>query len=309
MPEGFNGKVRTMKSMLKSVVVALFLVGLVPARALQSGTPEGALEEIVTAEKPETVIKHLPVTVEAHFRKMPMQERAALSEKLLISKVVEREGSKLVKSSDGNSWEVVEKDGKLKVTITLHKTFISGDDALVQLEIQPAVPGIPKSDQPHELLLVAMHYEDYEWRVIEAGEWHSTDIAAQFLPRDIPKEESPIAAAAASTLRTINTSLVTYAANYPEQGYPSALRALAGAENQEPSPEHAMLLESIFLREPAIKNGYEFRYVRTGQDTYQVTATPVQFNEGSTSFFTDETCVIRYTKESRPATGQDPPVE
>jgi hypothetical protein len=87
------------------------------------------------------------------------------------------------------------------------------------------------------------------------------------------------------------------------------LRDLSGEGDQEPNPEHAMLIDSAFLQEPAIKNGYEFHYVRSGSDHYQITATPVQPGEGMPSFFTDETCFIRSTSESRPANVSDPPLD
>lgn len=299
-----------MKSKFWSVAAALFLLGLVPrAHALQSGTPDAALEEIATADKFETVIKHLPVKVEEFIQKLPKQERAAMAEKLLVSKNLEREGGKLVKSGDGNSWELFDKDGKRKVTITVKKTFISGDDALVQFEIQEEAARSAKMQGLKDTFLVGMHYENYEWRVVEAGAWHSTDLESQFLPKEEPKEEQPTATAAASMLRTLNTSLITYATSYPDQGYPAALSALSGQENQEPSPDHAMLVDPIFLKEPAIKDGYEFRYVRVSKESYQLTATPLQFVEGAQSFFTDESAVIRVTRESRPATAEDPPLE
>lgn len=300
-----------MKRKLWSVAATLFLLGSVrPAHALQAGTPDAALEEIATADKVETVVKHLPVKVEAYIQKLPKQERAALAEKLLVGKAMEREGIKLAKSGDGNSWEVIGKDDKRKATITVKKTFISGDDALVQLEVHQEAAGLrpAKLERFNSSLLVGMHYENYEWRVIEAGMWEGTNLESQFLPKEEPKQQ-PTAAAAASMLRTLNTSLITYASTYPDQGFPSALSALSGQENQEATPDHAMIVEPAFLQEPTVKDGYEFRYVRTAQDTYQLTATPLQFAEGSQSFFTDESAVIRMTRESRPATAQDPPVE
>ncbi len=295
---------------LSIVAATLFLLGSVPSARAQ--TPDAALEEIATADKVETVIKHLPVKVEEYIQKLPKQERDTMAQKLLVGRELERTGGKLVKSGDGNSWELIDKDGKRKITIAVKKTFVSGDDALVQLEIQPEeeAPRSAKLARFTNFLLVGMHYENYEWRVTEAGEWHGTSLESQFLPKEEPKEEQPTAAAAAATLRTLNTALVTYATTYPDQGFPSTLSALAVQENQqEPTQEHAMLVDSIFLQEPAVKNGYEFRYIRTAKDTYQLTATPLQFAEGAQSFFTDDSAVIRATRESRPATAEDPPVD
>ena len=156
--------------------------------------------------------------------------------------------------------------------------------------------------------MVGMRYEGNEWRVMEVGEWRGTDVESEFLPK-AQAETTRDASAAGSTLRTLNTALVTYATIYPDQGYAPTLRELSGQPDQEAGPDHAMLLDPAFLQEPAIKNGYEFRYVRTDGQHYQITATPVQFSEGSPSFFTDETCVIRSTTESRPANANDPPLQ
>lgn len=290
-----------MKRIWQFAVILLSMSMIPSAKALQSGTPEGALEEMATANDIETVIKHLPLKVQEFMEKLPLPQRAAMADKLLISRNVEREGGSLVKSDDGRAWELVEKVDRPKTTIRWEKTYISGNDALVQLEIK---------EKTHSALsvMVGMRYEGNEWRVTEVGEWRGTDVESEFLPK-AASDATGSGAAAASVLRTLNTSLITYATTYPDQGYAPTLRELSGQPDQEPGPDHAMLLDPAFLREPAIKNGYEFRYVRSDSQHYQITATPVQFSEGSPSFFTDETFVIRRTTESRPANVNDPPLQ
>jgi hypothetical protein len=279
----------------------LLSINMVPsAKALQAGTPEEALEEMATANDIETVIKHLPVKVQEFMEKLPLPQRAAMAEKMLVKRNLEREGGELAKSSDGRTWELVEKEGRHKATIRWKKTFVSGNDALVQVEI--------KEEHHTGLMMVGMSYEDNEWRVMEVGEWRGTDVESELLPKTASGATGS-GDAAVSVLRTLNTALVTYAVSYPAQGYASTLRNLSGEGDQEPSPEHAMLIDNAFLQEPAIKNGYEFRYVRSGPEHYQITATPVQPGEGVASFFTDESCVIRSTSEGRPANANDPPLE
>jgi hypothetical protein len=242
--------------------------------------------------------EHFPVKVEEYMAKLPLQQRKAMAEKMLVSKALKQQGGKLTISSDGLSAELLEKEDGEKITITWKNTFTSGNDALVQLEIQEKQHTTP--------LMVAMSYENSEWRVTHVGEWRGTDVESELLPKEEPKNQ--LSSAAASTLRTLNTSLITYAIMYPDQGYPSALRALSGQENDEPTQDHAMLVDRAFLQEPAVRNGYVFHYIRISHDAYQITATPLQFTEGSQSFFTDEGAVIRVTQESRPATAQDPPI-
>jgi oxalate decarboxylase/phosphoglucose isomerase-like protein (cupin superfamily) len=92
---------------------------------------------------------------------------------------------------------------------------------------------------------------------------------------------------------------------------------LAGGETQQPSPDHAMLLDLAFSTEPLVRNGYEFRYtlINAGnlegtEGRYQITATPVEFGKtGSRSFFTDQTAVLRFTTENRPSNADDPPLD
>ena len=120
-----------MKKLLCPFAILLFVVGSIPhAQALQSSSPEEALEEIVTADSVETVIKHLPVKVQEFVEKLPKQQKALLTDEFLIRKKVDREGGKLTRSDDG-SWELVEKENGPKITFTLKKTFIAGADALV----------------------------------------------------------------------------------------------------------------------------------------------------------------------------------
>ncbi len=285
-----------MKRLFYCALLVPFIVLVPQARALQGG-PQEALEELAAAQKPEDFIRHLPVKVQQYFEKMPEQERAALADKLLISKNLERDGGKLDRVDD-MTWEMVEKEGQPKLTIRLKKTFISGIDALLQLEI---------TEKNHTAqIMLGMRFEENEWRVVEIGEWNSTNVESRFLTEKIAHDSG---AYATSVLRTLNTSLVTYSTTYPDTGYPDSLRMLSGETNQQPTAEHAMLLDPSFLEQPVVRGGYEFRYQKTEGDHYQIVAVPQEFSEGVKSFFTDDTAVIRVTTENRPANENDPPLE
>lgn len=287
----------------------LFLAcSVVPMYSVQAGTPQTALEELATAENIAVALKHLPLKVQEHVEKLPAQEKAAMADKLLIRKNMEREGSKLSRTGDGNGWELVEKDGKSKGTITVKKTFISGADALVELEI--------KEGEHSETAMIGMRFEGDEWRVMKIGHWQGTDLEAELLPK-VEAQEAPGETAAVSNLRTLNSALIAYSTTYPQIGYPAALQALSGQEDQEPSADHAMMVDSSFMAVPTTKAGYEFRYVlinsgsiEGSEGRYQATATPLEFGKtGARSFFTDQTAVIRATTEPRPANENDPPLE
>lgn len=167
-----------------------------------------------------------------------------------------------------------------------------------------------------------MRLEEGEWRVIGYGPWeHKSLEADDFLHGLLPDEQAASAATAAATLRTLNTALVTYATTYPEVGLPASLQQLSGASGSEPSSQHAMLMDPAFAAAPLIKDGYEFRYTmiepgainpetdKEPQGRYTITATPVEFGKtGSQSFFTDQSCVVRSTRENREANENDEPI-
>jgi hypothetical protein len=114
-------------------------------------------------------------------------------------------------------------------------------------------------------------------------------------------------------LRTINTAEINYASTYGH-GFSPSLAALGPpAGNAPPSAAAAdLLFEALIHGE---RNGYTYTY-RPGQrnakgeiDTYTVSARPLKYEGGETnSYFTDQTGVIRFTNEDRPATSQDPPL-
>src|ERR1041385_1732804 len=168
-----------MKTLLYPFAVLLFLVGSVTrAQALQSSSPQEALEEIVTAGSVDTVVKHLAVKVQEVIEKLPKQQKAALTDEFLIHKKLEREGGKLTRSDDG-SWELVEKENGPKVILTIKKTFIAGTDALVQIEVKKE-----RHAEVHiNLIMLGMRYENDEWRLSEVGEWRGTKIEVEFTQR------------------------------------------------------------------------------------------------------------------------------
>jgi hypothetical protein len=115
---------------------------------------------------------------------------------------------------------------------------------------------------------------------------------------------------AIGSLRTINTSQVTYASAYGN-GFATELRHLSGPPNEnESNAEQAMLLDSTFYDYPLVKSGYRFEYVQLSINEYQVVARPVEYGKtGKRSFFTDESGVIRYTLPDRPPTAADPALQ
>lgn len=125
---------------------------------------------------------------------------------------------------------------------------------------------------------------------------------------------------APSTLRTLNTAMITYASTY-NQGFPDSLRKLGPPPKGQPDMNHADLVEGVLagLGKGAtgtsfVKAGYKFTYMpgpgAFGRiATYTVTARPLEHGKTAMrSFFTDQSNVIRATTENRDANARDTPI-
>src|SRR5262249_33626282 len=156
-----------------------------------------------------------------YLNKLPAQAKAAMLDRLLLSKLMESAGKTLRRSGDGSGWEVAGADGKIEGTLRIRGTFTSGVDALVPLEIQ--------RDRDSLTVLIGLRLEDGSWRLTEAGEWQSKKLEDTLLHQEGADKGSD--ASVESTLRTLTTAMVTYASTYPETGYPYSLRALSGKED------------------------------------------------------------------------------
>jgi hypothetical protein len=287
----------------------------------QSGTPIAALEEMATASKIEDVEKHLPIKFQQALDALTPKEKAEFRGQLLLREKLERDGLKLHKSDDGMVWEVVHAngDGEPEGSVTIKNSFVSGNDAFILLQAKDNKnakdsKNSREAEWDPNMFGISMRLEEGEWRVTWAGGLQGMDFESEeFLGKFHPKNRD--SAAAASTLRTLNTCIITYETTYPKVGAPPNLQALTGTVGQEASPEHAMLLDPSFMASPIIKDGYEFRYtlidpgIAEGHEAkYRITATPVEFSKTSKSFFTDESAVIRFTTENREANESDPPL-
>ncbi|MCL5286535.1 MAG: hypothetical protein M1453_00865 [Acidobacteria bacterium] len=121
------------------------------------------------------------------------------------------------------------------------------------------------------------------------------------------------AASAIGSLRTINTCEVTYESTYGK-GFSPTLAALGPPlAGDKPSAAYADLIDSVLAS--GQKTGYNFVYTAGPPDkegrimSYTVVARPATAGvSGNSNFFTDETGVIRATKENRAANGNDPPI-
>jgi len=224
---------------------------------------------------------------------------------LLIRKKLEAEGLRIDKISY-DQWDVIEdkgeQKGEIKGRVRLKNSFASGIDAMIVLELSE-VRG-DQEEHARSLAFLEMQVQEGEWRLtsIGGGELKSIeDIIGGFAPSRDHSEASAV-----GSLRTLNTALITYNATYPDVGFAPNLEVLGGNGPQEPSAQHAGLIDDSLAS--GVKSGYQFHYTRMGKDAYTITARPVEPENGLRSFFTDQTGVIRSTKEDREATDTDDPL-
>src|SRR5437588_8021910 len=149
----------------------------------QSGSPQAALEEVATAENVETVLRHLPPSVERTMRRLSPEQRVGMGNQLLIGKKMKADGFELQRGSDGSTWELTGPSnaddmsgapaGRKKILITIQNAIENGNDAMLIIEARPVASESPdqaQSDFPkRESALVWMKFEEGEWRITEVG--------------------------------------------------------------------------------------------------------------------------------------------
>lgn len=117
-------------------------------------------------------------------------------------------------------------------------------------------------------------------------------IAAIAIPNLLRSRMASNESSAVASIRTLNTSSMTYFITYGS--YPSALASLGPAAT--PSSSAADLIDSVLAQDPASKSGYVFTYTAVGSPatSYKIVAAPITSGvTGQRGFFTDQTGVIR----------------
>jgi type IV pilus assembly protein PilA len=136
-------------------------------------------------------------------------------------------------------------------------------------------------------------------------------IAAIAIPNFMRSKMAANESSTVSSLRTLNTAMVTYVSQCPTVGYPATLTDLGPGANA--CTGGANIVDNIIGVANPIKSGYNFTYTVTPTGTfngfYTLTATPlVRGVTGQRSFYTDPSGVIRYN-QSAAATATDLPLQ
>jgi type IV pilus assembly protein PilA len=131
-------------------------------------------------------------------------------------------------------------------------------------------------------------------------------IAAIAIPNLLRSKMAANEASAVATMRTLNTSAVSYSTTYGF--YPTNLTDLQPAAT--PSSTAADLIDSVLANDPATKSGYTFVWTSAGSppSSYTLVATPLQTSvTGQRGFFTNQSGVIR-ADPSGSATSSSTPI-
>jgi type IV pilus assembly protein PilA len=136
-------------------------------------------------------------------------------------------------------------------------------------------------------------------------------IAAIAIPNLLRSRMAANEASAVGSLRTINTSAVTYSSTYPANGYPMTITVMGGAVPCTAAPATACLLDQVLAA--GTKSGYTFNLAGVAATPvvgYTVTGVPVSVGtSGQRSFFSDQSGVIRYNTAGTAPTVGDLPLQ
>ncbi len=137
-------------------------------------------------------------------------------------------------------------------------------------------------------------------------------IAAIAIPNLLRSKMAANEASAVGSLRTLNTSCVTYSTTYG--GFPSSLTVLGGeGVTTLPTSTSAELIDNVL--QTGIKTGYTFSFSSGAADSagnvdnYSINANPITPGvTGIRYFFTDQTGVIRQDATGAVATLSSTPI-
>ena len=136
-------------------------------------------------------------------------------------------------------------------------------------------------------------------------------IAAIAIPNLLRSRMAANEASAVGSIRTLNTSAVTYSSTYPANGYPGTLAQMGGASPCVAVPATACLIDAVLSA--GTKSGYTFIWTGDGATPsvgYSLTSIPVSVGtSGQRSFFSDQSGVIRYQTTGATPKVSDPPLQ
>jgi hypothetical protein len=290
-----------------AVFTTICLGSIVSAQSY--GSPERAIVELALASDLKAATSHLPLKLVSFLKELSPQDLQSATQVLLPLNRFGANGVVVRAGQNGLDLLLIESPRQGNTALRVSRRIADGADAVLQMEICV-------NDRCYGFLQIWLRLEEGDWRIVELeerGRQSSLKLDdPKFYSRFRNSEQNSHEETAIGTLGMLGTALLNYSSSFGEVGFPQDIAALAGNED-DPSAQHAGLVDMSFETKPCIREGYKFEYslIRQGTDgAYSITARPTQFGKtGTQSFYVDETGVIRATKEDRLATADDDPIQ
>ena len=137
-------------------------------------------------------------------------------------------------------------------------------------------------------------------------------IAAIAIPNLLRSRIAAYESSAVGSIRTLNTSAVTYSSTYPNLGFPATLVAMGGPAGAcVATSAQACLIDAVLAS--GTKSGYKFAWTGDGATPsvgYTVTGTPVTVGTtGQRMFCSDQSGVIRFDPSGAGCTNASAPLQ
>ena len=281
-------------------------------------TPRQALLEILKATSAEQIDKHTPEALLAELAKLPPSVRESQRRQMMVPSMIMAINPGFLQLFDsGPTLAIIDnKKDDTKVEVTVERDDLTGDLDSMEFGIkvtksgkEEALPFVPR-------VLVDMKLEKGTWRLAKIGGSASLQLDDPTVAALIVKEAMEQAKRTAfysadatgsaprttsemnvvTSVRTLVTAEITYAAAYPNLGFTCRLSDLGGSLTGGSPDEHGAQLIN-----PALESGtrYGYRIELSGCSTrsYRVTATPTQKGLGHRTYCADESGVVKSAAE------------
>ena len=301
-----------MRRLLFILLLSSFAVGQAPQ------SPRQALLEMLKATSPEQVDKHTPEVLLQEMAKLPPDARQRQHQSMMMLSLFMAMSPNMVQTYEtGPIFAVIHDQNKYsRVELTMERDDLTGDTDVMELGFR-----MYKGDKLEELpfdprLLIDMKLEKNVWKLSRIGGSASIQLddpkVAALIAKSILEQMAKVPSGAqqpgmasprttfevnvVSSLRTLNTAEVSYAATYPKNGYTCRLADLGGSLSGKSADEHGAQLINPAL-EGGTRYGYKMELSGCSASGYKIVAAPMQKGLGHRTYCTDETAVIRSADE------------
>jgi hypothetical protein len=281
-------------------------------------TPRQALLEVLQSKDGSAIEKHLPEVTKKKIRELRAVSGSGSA--LMIHDI----GFAGISRSSAEKMEVFEAGPVLarfensrtneKMEIIIENDDFRGNENDFELGLHIYKNGEEFMHWYSPRILLSMKQEGGIWRITELGASAKVPLGdPQFLDATTKEwmkgQRSLDSAAAISSMRTVISAQMAYAANYPGVGYTCTLANLGsegirpGSRKQQPNELHAMLIDDALAS--GQKASYRFTLSGCGgppATRFVVTAVPDTTLGGQRAYCSDESSVLRYSSDGKAET-------